>query len=128
MSGDWLVWPTQVISRSESICALGFGTSEVNKFERKSFRTQVALGLELKKKKKKKKKKPRSLSSDARVLRTCGAAHGPDQSHSRETGAKEEVGASPSVIPRLARSETVRLRRTSSRGSRSCRRSAAWAC
>ena len=51
MSGDWLVWPTQLTSRYDSNAPWA---PEANKFERKSFRPQIAFGLELKKKKKKK--------------------------------------------------------------------------
>ena len=51
MSGDWLMWPTQLTSRYDSNAPWA---PEANKFERKSFRPQIAFGLELKKKKKKK--------------------------------------------------------------------------
>ena len=54
MSGDWLMWPTQLTSRYDSNAPWA---PEANKFERKSFRPQIAFGLELKKKKKKKKQK-----------------------------------------------------------------------
>ena len=50
VSGDWLVWPTQLTSRYDSNAPWA---PEANKFERKSFRPQIAFGLELKKKKKK---------------------------------------------------------------------------
>ena len=49
VSGDWLVWPTQLTSRYDSNAPWA---PEANKFERKSFRPQIALGLELKNKKK----------------------------------------------------------------------------
>ena len=43
VSGDWLVWPTQLTSRYDSNAPWA---PEANKFERKSFRPQIAFGLE----------------------------------------------------------------------------------